>query len=109
SRGKDFLTFVEQASTKLPDFDFQSFRIEAEAFVTGNYDAVIEKLKLQIEEGKKQRRPVGYSEMKLAVLRAQKQSNLAESETILLEVHLSQNDFRWLEDIRLLCRCELAN
>lgn len=53
--------------------------------------------------------PTGYTRMHIAVIKARAADTLNGSRQILEDVMLSEQDFRWLEDIRLLALAEAAH
>ena len=53
--------------------------------------------------------PIGYNLMKIAVLKALRADKALEGEKILDEVQITSKDFQWLNEIRLLTKCNLAN
>ncbi|MEK9194931.1 MAG: hypothetical protein AAB975_01025, partial [Patescibacteria group bacterium] len=50
----------------------------------------------------------GYRLMQLAVLESQRETDLTKAGQILDAVKLSEKDWQWLEDIRLMAQCELS-
>jgi tetratricopeptide (TPR) repeat protein len=100
---------TDVAASRLSDFDFQSLKWDASALTTQNYAEVIGGLRKQSAEAKANKWPSGYAEMRAAVLTAHETTDLSDAERWINSVTLGSNDFRWLEDIRLLARCELSH
>lgn len=99
---------TNQASRGLSDYDFDRLFSFLDCVESKDFSKYIDKLKKDAELTKKQGLSYGYGTMQAAVLEAQVEKDADSAEKILSIVTLSQNDMQWLEDIRLLARCEIA-
>lgn len=104
-----FRAFTEQASQKLSDCDFTFHKMELECFASNDFSPLKNQLGSRIEAAKPKNFPTTYDEMRVAILRAQLCADAQDAEAELNSVQLTPKDFKWLEDIRLLARCELAH
>lgn len=100
---------TETASSRLFDYDFDSLKREANWLTTANPTELITRLREQGRQAKANKWPSGYSEMRAAVLSALHTTDLVEAERVLNDVTTGPQDFQWLEDIRLLAKCEIAH
>lgn len=99
---------TERAAKECTDFDADYLRIELKAFETGETNALKEKLQRSIQECQKSNWPYGYQAMRLAILQAQELADARQGGAILDAVSLTGTDFVWLDDMRVLAKCELA-
>lgn len=102
-------TLTDRAERACSDFDFPRLRLKLNAIETGDSSALIERLKADVAEAAQNGWPVGYLTLQLRVLEAQAEGDPVAAERRLDSVQFASNDFPWLEDMRLLSRCELAN
>jgi tetratricopeptide (TPR) repeat protein len=79
------------------------------AIETGDYSALKAILERRIAEWKPQGFPVGYHKMKYQILCSQSCTDPVQAQRLLDSVTLTPNDFPWLEDMRLLAKCDLAH
>jgi hypothetical protein len=89
--------------------DFDYLKAELDGFRSGDFNMLKEKLRVSIQESKSGNFSWGYQEMRLNVLLAQGASDDQEALRLIDSVKLEKTDFQWLDDIRLLAKCELAN
>ncbi len=99
---------TDRAESECHDLDFGFLKAELEGFKSGNFALLKEKLRSSIQESKSGNIPYGYQSMRLNVLLAQECDDDEKAIRLLDSVKLAQNDFPWLEDIRLLAKCEQA-
>lgn len=99
---------TERAAKECSDFDAAGVRRELAALRTGNYTEIKAHLHEQIEEHKRKGLPTGYWAMRLAVLTAQEGDDPVAGSAILNRVALGPNDFKWLTDLRVLAKGDLA-
>ena len=108
----DFSRITEltrKVSSACHEFDFDQLRAELDAFRSGDFSATKEKLRSSIKENQKRNFPHGYAAMLLQVLLSQDSADPTEASRRLDAVVLTERDFPWLNDIRRLAKCELAN
>jgi hypothetical protein len=98
---------LDDAEKNLSDYDFAFDRLLLQAAETGNYDPLILTLEKQMPEYAKMKAPTGFARMMIAVIRARTASSVAPALQILDEVKLGGQDFPWLEDIRVLAKCQV--
>ena len=91
------------------DLDFEDLKAELEAMRSGDFNAMKERLRSSIHEADKGKFPSGYQSLRLGILMAQESGGNDEAMGCLQSVKLTADDFSWLEDMRLLARCQLAN
>lgn len=99
---------TERAEAECHDMDFEYLKAELEALRSGDFTDLKEKLRTSIQESQSANFPCGYAAMQLNILLAQESENDREATRLLEEVTLDPNDFPWLDDMRLLAKCELA-
>ncbi|HEV2350576.1 MAG TPA: hypothetical protein VG028_12100 [Terriglobia bacterium] len=97
---------VERACS---DFDFERLRLKLHGIETGDYSGLKERLRADVAEAGQNGWPAGYLTLQLRVLESQSEADPVAAENILDSVSFAENDFRWLDDMRLLARCELAH
>lgn len=102
-------TITEEAQKRLSDYDFGHDLLFLECVEKGNFADLVVQLERSVSDYAQWGWPSGYLVMKVAVLRSQAINDVHEAEQILRKIELSDTDFRWLEDIRLLARCVVAN
>ena len=102
-------TLTDRAERACSDFDFPRLRLKLNAIETGDYFPLMERLKEDIAEAAQNEWPSGYLNLQLRVLESQSEADPAAAVRLLDSVEFKENDFRWLEDMRILARCELAN
>ncbi len=100
---------TRRAETECQDLDFVYLKAELEGFRSGDFTLLKEKLRGSIQESKTNHFPYGYQAMRLGILLAQETDDGREADQLLDGVTLMEKDFPWLEDMRLLARCENAN
>ena len=105
--GLDDLT--QRAESECHDVDFDYLKAELEGFRSGDFSLLKERLRSSIQESKSNSFPYGYLAMRLNVLLAQEAVDEQEADRLLDSVILADNDFPWLDDMRLLAKCEQAH
>lgn len=101
-------TLTEKAAAQCSDCDFDYLKMEHKAYETGYVAPLKEKLQTSIQESRKSNWPCGYQSMRLAIIQAQQSEPAQEGNAILDAVALTSKDFPWLDDMRVLAKCELA-
>jgi hypothetical protein len=108
----DFGRLIEltnQAESECFDLDFEYLKAELEGYRSGDFSTLKEKLRSSIQELQSSNFPWGYQAMRLNILLAQESVDAQEAMGLLESVALASNDFPWLEDMRLLAKCEQAS
>ncbi len=100
---------TSRAEAECSDLDFDYLKAELEGFRSGDFSFLKQKLRSSIEESESSNFPCGYPAMRLNILLAQESEDNEEAMRLLESVTLEPNDFPWLEDIRLLAKCERAD
>lgn len=100
---------TRRAEAECHDLDFDYLKAELAGFQSGDFAFLKEKLRSSIQASKSGNFPFGYQAMRLNVLLAQEASDSQEAARFLDSVALAENDFPWLDDIRLLAKCEQAH
>lgn len=103
------LAFTSNAEKECSDFDFDYLRAELQAIKDNDNSELKTKINLLVEDSRKHKGLTGLSELRLAVLKAQGSPDLTEANAIVEGIKFSENDFPWLDDMRLLAKCELAH
>ncbi len=99
---------TQRLSVELSDYDFDRLLSFLDCVETKDFSKYIDRLKKDAELAKEQGLSYGYGAMRAAVLEAQGEKDTDNAERILSVVTISQDDMQWLEDIRLLARCEIV-
>lgn len=100
---------TERAESECSDLDFDYLKAELEGLRSGDFSVLKEKLRSSIRDSESSNFPSGYQTMRLNVLLAQEIGDEQESCRLLDSVTLADNDFPWLDDMRLLAKCERAH
>jgi hypothetical protein len=90
------------------DFDFERLRLKLTGMETGDDSPLQERLRADIADATKNGWPTGYLKLQLRVLEAQSEDDPEAAERTLDAVEFDENDYPWLDDMRLLAKCELA-
>lgn len=90
-------------------FDFEYLKAELDGFRSGDFSVLKEMLRSSIQESETSSFPCGYQAMRLNILLAQETEDTNEATRLLETLTLAPNDFPWLDDIRLLAKCEQAS
>jgi hypothetical protein len=99
--------FTQRTIRECRDYNFDFLQAEFDFVVSGKMITLKNKLQNRISENEKYNYPAGYSILRLHILRLQEINNLDEAESILDQAKITKDDFSWLEDMRLLAKCEL--
>jgi hypothetical protein len=102
-------TLTDRAERACSDFDFPRLRLKLGAIETGDHFPLKERLTADVAEATQNGWPVGYLTLQLRVLEAQSEDDTVAAERLLDAVEFAENDFPWLDDMRMLAKCELAN
>ncbi len=100
---------TKQVIDSCQDYDFAFLQKELVAHGHNRPEILLETLEKQLRSQKDAGLPSGYSSMKIAVIRARIAESFEAAEDILAKVKLSEHDFPWLEDIRILAYAEAAH
>lgn len=106
---QELKAITARAEAECSDFDFGYLNAEFKRVEIGDISNVKERLKSSIAESKKNNWPTGYQSMQYQILISQLEDDPVEAERMLDSVSLGQNDFPWLDDMRLLAKCELSH
>lgn len=98
-----------EAQKRLSDYDFDHHLLFLSCVEKSDFTDLVVQLERMASDYAQRGWPSGYSALKAAILRVQEADDTQKAERVLREVELSDKDFRWLEDIRLLARCAVAN
>jgi len=99
---------LARSRAELHEYHFERDGLDLEATANGDWSHVIADLDAYIPTVDP-KYPSGRLRMKRAVLRSRLAPTLDAAVEELEEVHLSQNDHVWLEDVRTLARAEACN
>lgn len=91
------------------DFDFEILSTEIESLINWNFSNLLSSLIEKRKELTKYNVPTGYADLRIAVFESFNSKSYSEALSVLDTVHLSPNDFRWLQDMRVLANAEAAN
>lgn len=91
------------------DVNIDTLKAELTAHRDGNFTAMKERIRAAIGQCDAYKLPHGYHALRLTILLAQETADAQNAERLLDSVVLSEKDFPWLDDMRLLARCELAH
>lgn len=105
---QELKAITKRAEAECSDFDFGYLNSELKWLETGDASDLKERLQSSISESKKNNWPTGYQSLRYQILMSQLETDPVEAERMLDSVALGQNDFQWLDDMRLLAKCELA-
>ena len=100
---------TQRAEVECSNLDFDDLKAELEGFRSGDFTILKKKLRSSILETKDSDFPCEYQAMRLNVLLAQEASDYQEAIRLLDSVILVEDDLPWLDDIRLLAKCEQAH
>lgn len=100
---------TKQMQAECSDFDFEDLNVELTALETQDKSDIQARLEVSITKWRENNWPTGYLLMRYEVLKSQTTHDVVEAERGLDSVNLAQNDFPWLDDMRLLAKCELAH
>ncbi|MHC4556360.1 MAG: hypothetical protein ACYS80_03535 [Planctomycetota bacterium] len=98
-----------RAEAECSDFNFAYLEAELKGIESGDFSDLEQMLKSSVTESGKNNWPSGCYSMRLSILKSQTTDSLEEVERILDSVVLHEKDFPWLDDMRLLAKCELAH
>jgi len=99
---------TRRAEAECRDLDFDYLKAELRGLQYGDFSALKDKLCGTIQAYQAGKFPFGYLALRLNILRAQETNDAQEAMRLLDSVVLAANDFPWLNDMRLLAKCELA-
>jgi hypothetical protein len=99
---------TSKAESECHDLDFEYLKAELQGFRSGDFSVLKEKLRASIQKSQSGNFPCGYQTMRLNILLAQEATTPQEAMRLIESVQLASNDFPWLEDMRLLAKCEQA-
>ena len=91
------------------DYDFDYLNKELNAILNNNYSGLIPLLIERRKESETYNGPTGYTDTMIAIFDSFNKGTFQEAMSALDSVNLSENDFHWLEDIRLLAKAKVAN
>jgi tetratricopeptide (TPR) repeat protein len=98
-----------RAEAECSNFDFAYLKAELKGIESGDFSDLMQMLERSVAQSEKNNWPSGYHAMRLSILKSQGTYSPDESERMLDAVTLNENDFPWLNDMRLLAKCELAH
>lgn len=102
-------TLTDRAERACSDFDFERLHLRLQGIETGDYSALKERLQAEVAEATQNGWPAGYLTLQHCVLEAQSAADPVAAENALDAVSFADHDFTWLDDMRLLAKCELAH
>ena len=97
-----------EAEKRLIEFDFAELKLQLQSYDTADVRPWLESVIRRTREAKAAGWPSGYLAMQAAVLAASVELDLARARRGIEEVRLTDKDFAWLADVRLISLCELA-
>ena len=98
---------TEKAARMSNDLNFDFLKAELQGFRSGDFSVLKKMLRSLIHDCVSRKFPYGYQEMRLNIILAQETGDILDAMTSLDSVTLTGNDFPWLDDMRLLAKCEL--
>lgn len=98
-----------RAEAECSNFDFAYLKAELKGIESGDFSDLEQRLERSVAQSGKNNWPSGYHAMRLSILKSQATDSPEEAERMLDSVILHENDFPWLDDMRLLAKCELAH
>ena len=98
-----------RAEAECSNFDFAYLKAELKGIESGDFSDLEQRLESSVAQSEKNNWPSGYHAMRLSILKSQATDSPEEAERMLDSVILHENDFPWLDDMRLLAKCELAH
>jgi hypothetical protein len=97
-------------SKNCSDYDFDTLRIERDAYRRGDAVRLLPALRRRIEESKAVPAfPTGFTRLMIAVIEAGQAPTMAAAQDIIVNVALAKNDFPWLQDVKTLALAEAAH
>ena len=99
---------TESMAARITDCDFESLMVILKGWTNPGSTELEASLERAVVNAARSGFPAGFITMQLAMLKSRRTDDRKLAEGILGEVGLAKNDFPWLEDIRLLGRCEIA-
>ncbi len=91
------------------DYDFEYLNTEWQAYRDDRPELLLGPLEKRLAMISTGSLPTGYTRMNIAIIKTRSAPTAEAAQAILLEVTLSPQDFRWLEDIRALALAQVAN
>lgn len=91
----------------LNEYDFKLLEIEIEAYKTNNFIPLINEINSLITNYPDM--PHGTHKMRVASLLVNSIDNITDALKTIDDVILSENDFRWLDDIKIIKKAEIYN
>ncbi|MCK9226838.1 MAG: hypothetical protein M0P30_03455 [Syntrophorhabdaceae bacterium] len=98
---------TERVERTCSDLNCEFLKAELEGFRSGDFSSLKNMLRSLILDSIARKYPYGHQAMRLNVLLTQETRGFVEAMTMLDSVVLTGKDFPWLDDIRLLAKCEL--
>lgn len=91
------------------DYDFDYLNKEIDALLSRNYKNLIPSLIERRKELEAYNGPTGYTDIKISIFKSFDMDTFQASISIIDSVQLNENDFPWLEDIRVLAKAKVAS
>lgn len=102
-------SITSDISRSCHDYDFDFLEIELESVLNHDFRDMINPLRSRLEEIRKYNGSTSYIDFKIALFESFSSKSFQESLDKIDSVEFSDNDFPWLEDIRILAKAEAAN
>lgn len=99
---------TEEIVKECHDYDFDHLNIELDAILTRDYSDLISSLIERRGEIEKYNGQTGYTDIKIAIFESFNKGSFQESISTLEAVKLKENDFPWLEEVRVLAKARAA-
>lgn len=103
---REMLHRIKAGCSEIPS-DF--FDAQAVYLIEGDPGPLTAHLQSVIAEHVKHNIPWGYAQLMLNILASRRASDPVAAERLLMDLQFGHKDFPWLDDMRLLARCELEN
>jgi tetratricopeptide (TPR) repeat protein len=101
-------SLLDDAENKIEKYDFTYLKTFLSCLERDDFSPIVKACYAKISEEKEVDAWSGHTRLRAAILSAQASEDLSMAATLLEEPEFGPEDFPWLDDMRLLARCELA-
>lgn len=100
---------LDEIKQNCSDIDFEYLEMTYNCEKNGNFEPLIQSLMKRLPEIKNNNFPNGYQRLQISILESRKMNLYEDSINHIKSVLLAENDFPWLEDMKVLAMCEISN